>query len=439
MHEIMFESWFQASLQVISMIEYGLDDSKVSRIFSLAISCLSILYGLSTYNLRLILSHLRREPNIKTTFCFTLMELSSSAVMFLYLPCVYLISWKLMVNDETAYKVLAFVLLCGISVFSPQLSSQKLNFRIIDYRTNLYSKFHDNLEDVISRRRLVVVNIIFVLGSNSAVTIALYCINQNPLCIIPSFGCKNKVSDEHFRSMVAIMAWYTASFISFLQNVLELFLIKISNITFLGWVFKAALEKLERVNRCKMHMEMKDRHKGLEVGTIPINIFTAKLCNNEDVIVHIENEGLNEVNPHDEKSGLIKPEVNLEEIFIDGTSERILLREDNIQVEVDIITLQLHEALHIPPDKREEDILFNEEVNDLNETSALTIAEGIVDDILELVELESSEKKNHETNWMERDVGCSSESVLIRADGDEVRGSAIPVQLYEASVKIDLT
>ena len=422
MHEIMFENWFQASLQVISMIEYGMDDSKVSRIFSLAISCLSILYGLSTYNLRIILSHIiEREPNIKTTFCFTLMELSSSAVMILYLPCVYLISWKLMVNDETAYKVLAFVLLCGISVFSPQLSSQKLNFRIIDYRTNLYSKFHDNLEDVISRRRLVVVNIIFVLGSNSAVTIALYCINQNPLCIIPSFECKNKVSDEHFRSMVTILAWYTASFISFLQNALELLLIKISNMNFLGWVFKAALER-ERVYRCKMQMEMKDRHDRLEVGAIPINVFTAKLCNNEDVIVHIENEGLNEVNAHDEKSGSMKPEVNLEEIFIDGTSERILLREDNIQVEVGV-----HEALHIPSDKREEDIHFNEEVNDLNETSALTIAEGIVDDILEQVELESNEKKNHETNWIERHEGCSSESVLIRADGDEVRGSAIPV------------
>ena len=435
MHEIMFESWFQASLQVISMIEYGLDDSKVSRIFSLAISCLSILYGLSTYNLRLILSHLRREPNIKTTFCFTLMELSSSAVMILYLPCVYLISWKLMVNDETAYKVLAFVLLCGISVFSPQLSSQKLNFRIIDYRTNLYSKFQDNLEDVISRRRLVIVNIVFVLGTSSAVTIALYCINQNPLCITPSLECKNKVSNEHFRSMVAILAWYTASLISFLQNALELLLIKISNMNFLGWVFKAALER-ERVYRCKMQMEMQDRHDRLENGAIPINVFTAKLCKNEDVIVHIENEGLNEVNADDEKSGSMKPEVNLEEIFIDGTSARILLRADNIQVEVDVIPLQLHEAQH----KREEDIYLNEVVNNPNETSSsLLIVEGIVDDILELVELESNEKKNHETNWMERHVGCSSESVLIKADGDEVRGSATPVQLYEASVKIDLT
>ena len=73
------------------MIEYGASDgdgSKASNIFSVSVSIISILYGLSTWNLRIML---RNEPNIKNTILFTLTELSTSTVIFLYLPS----SWTL--------------------------------------------------------------------------------------------------------------------------------------------------------------------------------------------------------------------------------------------------------------------------------------------------------------------------------------------------------
>ena len=92
----MLESWFQATLQLYFVL-YVLPDENdgwdgAFNIGSLAISLLSILYGISTYNLRKIL---RNEPNIRKTLLYALTELSTTAVIFLYLPSIYVLSWFL--------------------------------------------------------------------------------------------------------------------------------------------------------------------------------------------------------------------------------------------------------------------------------------------------------------------------------------------------------
>ena len=106
----MLESWFQASLQVYFLIffdESAEDDSLAGaiRISGLVISCLSILYGLSTYNIRKIL---RTEPNIVETFLFTVSEFTTSTVIFLYILIPYLIAYVMddnIINGRIAYAI----------------------------------------------------------------------------------------------------------------------------------------------------------------------------------------------------------------------------------------------------------------------------------------------------------------------------------------------
>ena len=247
----MFESWLQAVLQVISMIDYGVsdgNDSRTSRIFSLTISFLSILYGMSTFNLRVIL---RYEASIMKTFRFTLIELSTSAVIILYIPVVYAISMTLMVTDNLLHKVISFVVLFGIPVcLSIYVSCAGSKIWSIDYRvdmkyTGMFAVDKPFIEMMRTRRYIVIINIIYLLTTSSAVTTTLYFIKQNPTCIIPSLTCENVVANEQFRSMVVILSWYTAFILSFLQNIIELLIILITNKSFLDWAFTSALEEVE--------------------------------------------------------------------------------------------------------------------------------------------------------------------------------------------------
>ena len=254
----MLESWFQASLQVIFIMSFKLDIShgewddmdKALSISGLVISCVSVLYGLSTYNLRQIL---RTEPSIRNTLWFTLIELCTSTVIFLYLPAVWFVTmtWSI---DYTVPVFTAYVVL-------PIICAYQLSFRMVrptdgyfcqDYRINLCLKCQelDCLPDmVITRRRLVIVNMIYVIVTSSAVTIGLYSVDRNPLCIIPSLTYECEKAD--FYLMVVVLAWYIACILSFLKNGIELLLILIAKKCFLDWAFKAGLEKLAALARLR--------------------------------------------------------------------------------------------------------------------------------------------------------------------------------------------
>ena len=247
----MFESWLQAILQVISMMDYGVsdgNDSRTSRIFSLTISFLSILYGMSTFNLRVIL---RYEASIIKTFRFALIELSTSAVIILYISVVYAISMTLMLTDNLFHKVMSFVVLFGIPVcLSIYVSCAGSKIWSIDYRVDMkysgmFAVDKPFTEMVRTRRYIVIINIIYLLTTSSVVTITLYLIKLNPTCIIQSLTCENVVANEQFRSMVVILSWYTAFILSFLQNIVELLIILIANKSFLDWAFTSALEEVE--------------------------------------------------------------------------------------------------------------------------------------------------------------------------------------------------
>ena len=180
------------------MIEYGASDgdgSKASNIFSVSVSIISILYGLSTWNLRIML---RNEPNIKNTILFTLTELSTSTVIFLYLPS----SWTLIKLNWIGLDVVYVLLLYGLLPISACLLSllmlkHKIEFFTQDNKLNLFWKCKelDSLADMLrSRRSLVLVNIIVLLITTSSMTITLYLINQSQICIIPFLRCENEHS-----------------------------------------------------------------------------------------------------------------------------------------------------------------------------------------------------------------------------------------------------
>ena len=241
----MFESWFQASLQLISMVEYGAFDgdgmsTKASRIFSLAISFASILYGLSTFNLRMIL---KDEPNIMKTLLFTITELSTTIALFLYILVLYSMFWALMDDNVSIYiKISGFVLLYGIptlgALFSSNLELHN-GFFSVDYRINISLKckqFSSLTEMVRFRKRLVIVNMVYLMFTAIGISITLCFINQTPLYIW---------SSEHLRSMVLILCWSYACFLSFLENFVELMVILVEKKSFLDWAFIAGLEEQE--------------------------------------------------------------------------------------------------------------------------------------------------------------------------------------------------
>jgi hypothetical protein len=237
------------------MIEYGASDgdgSKASQIFSVSVSIISILYGLSTWNLRIML---RNEPNIKNTILFTLTELSTSTVIFLYLPS----SWTLIKLNWIGLDVVYVLLLYGLLPISACLLSllmlkHNIEFFTPDNKLNLFWKCKelDSFADMLrSRRSLVLVNMIVLLITTSSMTITLYLINQSQMCIIPFLRCENEVVDKQFRLMVVISLWYSACIISFLQNAIELLFIVNAKRSFIDWAFKAGLEKQERLDRLK--------------------------------------------------------------------------------------------------------------------------------------------------------------------------------------------
>ena len=260
----MLESWYQASLQVLCLMDLDVncwDDSwdEALTISGLTISCVSILYGLSTFNLRKIL---RTEPNIKKTFEFTITELCTTTVIFLYYPAVwsiYLTLWMDGYNfNYDEFYILAIVLI--LLTVTPLFSAYQLSFRMLrphnryfcqDYRMNLCFKCCElgSFQDMVrARRRLVIVNMIYVLVTNFAVTIGLYCINLNPLCNVISLTCEY---NQQLLPMVIVLAWYTAAILSFLQNTIELLLLLITKRSLLDWAFKAGLEEQARLARLR--------------------------------------------------------------------------------------------------------------------------------------------------------------------------------------------
>ena len=142
----------------------------------------------------------------------------------------------------------------------PIFGAYQLSYRIlrggdaryfsIDYRINLSLKCYelDSLTDMVkSRRRLVIVNLIYLLVTTSSMTIAFY-FSKNPLCIIPSLACENEIDITLRYMTVVVLAWYAAGILSFLQNVIELLYILIAKKSFLDWAFKAGLKQREVEN-----------------------------------------------------------------------------------------------------------------------------------------------------------------------------------------------
>ena len=274
----MLESWFQATLQLVFIASVALpilyvdlhDSMNMAVLFSgLVISCLSVLYGLSTYNLRKIL---RTDPSILGNLWFTLSELCTTAAIFLYFLAVWF-TYYAAINKYyqkpygalTAHLVFTLFIVIpffGFYQLSKRMLSLKKGYFSIDYRINLSLKCQelDSVSDmVMSRRRLVIVNMIYILVTTSAVTIWLYCVNINPLCIITSLTWKCDTNLMYYETCV-VLAWYTACIISFLQNAIELLYILIAKKSFLNWAFKAGLkhqlEEEERLDRLREQKEL---------------------------------------------------------------------------------------------------------------------------------------------------------------------------------------
>ena len=250
----MLESWLQANLQLfyltmlisVKMLQafYEYSWFETNLLFGFGVSCVSIIYGLSTFNLRKIL---RDEPSILKTLLFTLTELCTTFALFLYLPAIWLISLEFDI---------VFILYIGI----PIIGAYQLSLRIlgpnkgyfsIDYRINFCLKCQelDSLQEmVIARRRLVIVNMIYVLVTTAASNGVLYYHKLNPLCVIPNlpFDCF-----FHSLHMIVFLAWNTACILSFLQNAIELLFILIAKKSFLDWAFKAGLEEEARLARLR--------------------------------------------------------------------------------------------------------------------------------------------------------------------------------------------
>ena len=234
-------------------------------IFSLFISCLSILYGISTYNLRKIL---RNESNIRKILQFTFTELITSIVIFLYIQ----IACPVFVSLFSGYHFLTVIPIVLSVIIIPILGAHQLSvkmlglnagYRSVDYRINLSLKCQElgSLTAMMRcRKMLVILNMVYVLVTCSALTIALYWLNKIQSCIMPffNFSCENY--GEHV-VMVLILVWYTACILSFLQNTLELLFILIAKKSFLDWAFKEALEKQEIPERFRAQ----ERHDTLEL------------------------------------------------------------------------------------------------------------------------------------------------------------------------------
>ena len=296
----MLESWFQANLQIMCVMflfvnswEDSLDEA--FTISGLTISCVSVLYGLSTFNLRKIL---RTEPNIRMTLLFTLTELCTSTVIFLYIPAVWSIYQTLLVYSYEDFFIKTVPVLILFTAL-PILGTYQLSLRMLtpkkryfcqDYRMNFCLKCQDldSLPDmVISRRKLVIINIIYVLVTTSAVTIGLYCINLNPLCKILTLTCE---FNAQLYPMVIVLSWYTACILSFLQNTIELLLLLITKKSFLDWAFKAGLEELARLARLRERKRLDE----LEEYNLWGSKITRKKLEGTDINVQFSN--INNIN-----------------------------------------------------------------------------------------------------------------------------------------------
>ena len=160
-------------------------------------------------------------------------------------------------NTSVYLKILGLVLLYGIptlgALFSSKLELDNCFFSV-DYRINISLKckqFSSLTEMVRIRKRLVIVNIIYLLLTAIVVILIFYWLNQTPFCIIPSFTCVEELSTEQFRSMVLILCWSSACLLSFLENYVELIFILVEIKSFLDWAFKVGLEEQRIIERLK--------------------------------------------------------------------------------------------------------------------------------------------------------------------------------------------
>ena len=191
---------------------------------------------------------------------FTIIELSTTIALFLYILVPYSIFWALVDDNVSVYiKILGFVLFYGIptlgALFSSKLELDN-GFFSVDYRINISLKckqFSSLTEMVRIRKWLVIVNMsvnmIYLLLT--AIVVILVWLNQTPFCIIPPFTCVKELSKEQFRSMVLILCWSSACLLSFLENYVELIFILVEKKSFLDWAFKEGLEEQRILERSK--------------------------------------------------------------------------------------------------------------------------------------------------------------------------------------------
>ena len=213
------------------------ETSHTFQVMSIAISSISIIYGLSRYTLRNMLG---RDPQITENLFYAFTELSTSLTILIsplgyFMVCAHL-------HTLSRYYVIIIVICIVIVLWilpiivSFCILSPKLEFQIcmiIDYRIyfSFVCKHISSMNDLVrARRKILIVSMLYSL----VITL--------PTGVVLLFAIKNPHNTNYIPVLV-----FSFSIISGIITLLELLIISCSENSFLNWVFLTSLTETTSV------------------------------------------------------------------------------------------------------------------------------------------------------------------------------------------------
>ena len=235
----------------------GTTKNNATRIFSLATSSLSCAYGISGINLR---SYLKREPTIVETLsavCCDALLISSSTLLMVG-TLVMLFATKLIYTN--LFGLFLFLLNMYLSqgaiykLIQYQISRKDVSVKCSKWCLNPLSKIllrysdqQENIGNYVKWRKNVLLTHLWVSLLGIIISIAFLVFIS--ACNIIFFDCEdNSNINGQSRTMNFSLTLLAASILHLLQNICELFSIKLKNKSFMGCLFSWAKQEQEQLN-----------------------------------------------------------------------------------------------------------------------------------------------------------------------------------------------
>ena len=263
--EIGQESQYQLVLQLVILWKDGLPGTYLNlslRIFSLATSSLSYLYGISGVRLG---SLTNKQPDIIETLSFCFIDvLRIATTKLIFMGCLTLLFFTSLVYSNLVGFVI-FFLFISLELLSETTSPEYFEKYNINktlrcfFKNGIFSNDlggYKSLANYIQWRKLDL--ICFSLVYVNGILMSIVYLTSIPACDVLFIKQEDCKGDGQRRTINFSLTLLAFSMISLLQNICELISIQWKNKSFLAWVFLLALKEQKNLKTGEENDKLED-------------------------------------------------------------------------------------------------------------------------------------------------------------------------------------